>query len=778
MTAEPEPAGADESRRVRFSLAFFFAMLVVVAILAGLLVGFEPVGGDPDRLYRPLKAELARTLARGELPYWSDRFGLGVPLVAESQVAAFYPPNWLLYRIANVNAAYRCAMLVHYLAVAAATFAYGRRLGLTPWGSSLASVAFTFCGFQTIHSSHEPFYHAIAYLPATLWISEAYLEDGRVWRLALLALALGAALTLGHFQLQMWAAGLVLFVGFWRAVADRRPAARAFFLVPAVALGGAVAAVQLALSWDFAQAVGQTARAPERLAFYSFPPAHWIELALPQFFRGLQGGPEDRYWFAQQTTGYEAALYVGTVPLILSFVGWLDRRGNRLDPWRVIVVATFALATMPRWWPQGYFALLRVPALGYFRCPARYTLLTSLGLSLLAGQGLDRAISTRAFRAGFGLALAFGGAAVACALSWPFGADFHTQSGFAGLPFGVTPALVSWLVAISAVIGWRSDRVGAWGPCVVAAVELGLLYHTGTTQWGWAVALPSASPVLSRLQDEPGVGRVGGVLDDIPVRVGLNAATPYLGFTLPAPHPVLEQSARLWLTAADDPRWRRWLRRCGVTHMIVDRPIRTVDRDPSVAVRDAALDRLARREPGMPETRGWRVVTIPDPFPAARIAVGSRTVASWDALVELLSREDSVDQTVALREDAIGELGPSAARHARILDWNGKTGTIEHDGPCDLVLARTFDPGWLAQTGDGRTAAIRRVDGGFQAIRLPGAGRTRVGVFYRPRWLRVAMATSISAAGASMIVVIAAGLRALAARRARDEMFANSITNS
>ena len=72
------------------------AMALVGIVLGGLLIGYEPVGGDPDRLYRPLKSELSRSLAAGELPFWSNRFGLGVPLVAESHVAAFYPPNLLL----------------------------------------------------------------------------------------------------------------------------------------------------------------------------------------------------------------------------------------------------------------------------------------------------------------------------------------------------------------------------------------------------------------------------------------------------------------------------------------------------------------------------------------------------------------------------------------------------------------------------------------------------------------------------------------------------------
>src|SRR5690349_15431999 len=75
------------------------ALALVGTTLGGLLVGYEPVGGDPDRMYRPLKSELARALAEGRLPFWSARFGLGVPLVAESHVAAFYPPNLVLYRV-------------------------------------------------------------------------------------------------------------------------------------------------------------------------------------------------------------------------------------------------------------------------------------------------------------------------------------------------------------------------------------------------------------------------------------------------------------------------------------------------------------------------------------------------------------------------------------------------------------------------------------------------------------------------------------------------------
>ena len=121
--------------RLRAELPGLLAALAVGVLLGGLLVGFEPVGGDPDRMYRPLKAELVAALAEGRLPFWSDRMGLGVPLVSESHVAAFYPPNLIAYRVLPVSTAYRLLMWLHGVALAVTTYAYGRRLGLQPWGS-------------------------------------------------------------------------------------------------------------------------------------------------------------------------------------------------------------------------------------------------------------------------------------------------------------------------------------------------------------------------------------------------------------------------------------------------------------------------------------------------------------------------------------------------------------------------------------------------------------------------------------------------------------------
>ena len=71
----------------------------------------------------------------------------------------------MLYSVLDVPTAYRLSMWIHDLALVATTYFYARCLGILPWGAAMAAVVFTLCGFQAIHSSHEPFYCLMPYLP-------------------------------------------------------------------------------------------------------------------------------------------------------------------------------------------------------------------------------------------------------------------------------------------------------------------------------------------------------------------------------------------------------------------------------------------------------------------------------------------------------------------------------------------------------------------------------------------------------------------------------------
>jgi hypothetical protein len=746
-------------------------------LMSPLLIGWEPVGSDPDQMYRPIKQELARSLRLGRLPLWSDRLGLGVPLLAEGHAAALYPPNWALYAWLDVPTAYRWAMWIHYLALAAATYGYARVLMITPWGGAIAALSFSLCGFQAAHAAHEPLYHVLPYLPLALTLAECYLASGRPAWLALLALTFGAQLTLGHFQIQSWTGGLVLLTGLWRVGFDRRPWPRAVGLVGGLAWGGAIAAVQLAASAELMHAVGQARRPEADLMAFGFPPAHWAELALPRLFRGLWEGPAGGYWHAQRTGAAEACLYVGTIPLILALLGAIaGGRHRTLTPWRWLAPMALIVATLPQWWPAGYSALLRLPVLGHFRAPARYTALTCLGLSLLAGRGSDRTIGARRHRIGLALAVLLGAAAAIWGASWCLRPEFQAQAEEGSLLAALGWGALAWGLALTVVVAWRRRRIGPGGLALTAAVELIALYYSGPTRWGWAAPIPESSPVLRALAREPGVVRVAGFLGNLPVRAGAAPAYPYLGFAGLMPHRLLVRT-QSWEWAGEAIATGR-LRRLGVTHAAWDGPrdryLRR-DGDRSAGSRygpfgqegrtlyrgaDAALDRILLPPPAPPGHQVWRVVRLPAPFPMARAVRRLGVVADE---TELLYRLDSLDPDTAwiLAADRPATAPDLGARAARVLQWDGTSGAVAHDGPCALVLTRTYYPGWTARV-DGRPARpVLRVDGGLQAILLPGAGLTRVAVRYRPSWLWAASALSIVATGSALTAAAVGSARLL-----------------
>jgi len=772
-------------------------MIVVGVLLSPLLVGIQPVGGDPDVMYKPFKEELAHGLRDGRLPFWSDRFGLGLPLVAESHVSAFYPLNWLFYWAFDVSTAYRFLMWLHYVALAGVTYGYARVLSIDRWGSALTALGFSLCGFQAVHAVHEPFYHLMPFLPLCLLLADRYMATGRLAWLAGLALAWGLQITLGHFQIQMWTACLALVIGRWRVSQFGLPRWRWLGLIAGLSWGTAVAGAQLCLTWELTQVAGFD-RASDQLARYLFPWAHWAQWALPPVYLGRQPIGSDPYWTGLKTTSMEACAYVGVVPLILACIGLLGARRDRwLTPWLWIASLAFALATMPQWWPYGYFLLLQVPGIGWFRAPARYTLLTSLGLVLWAGRGLDRSIAPRLFWNGLALAVGFGLAALVWSVYWSRDPVFQASLGIPTLGRRFAATAVAWVLGLGAIVAWRLGRIGAWGPLAVATAELCGLFFLGPIPWGRSVRLPEQSPILQRLLAEPRVGLVAGGLMNIPASVGLCPACPAVGIAAPPPNNLLVPA--LLPPRKVVPNDWRWQRRFGVTHGVWAEDDDVRGTEITVESPDPAFERLMWNSPTLPRSGRWKLVRYPDPFPTAWVSIRAHQVSDSRHLYAALLLQDRPDDAWFVEEEGPLEAGvpskpsranPSwprpdtpdpgdimigiAARTARVRSWDGRTAIVEHDGTCYLTLRRAHYPGWSCRVNGGPEQPVFRINGGLQGVLLAltgpemgtGTRMSRVELTYRPTRLAVAAAVSLAATAATLFTLAMAGLtKALRWRR-------------
>jgi hypothetical protein len=738
------------------------AVSIVGITLSPVLVGFAPLAGDPELMYQPIKAELARSLAEGRLPFWSDRFGVGIPLIAESHVAAFYPPNWLLYRLWTIPTAYQLSFWLHALALAALTYRYAYTLGIGQAGSALTAISFSLCGFQAVHAVHEPFYHAVPYLPLCLLLTDRYATTGRwVW-LAGLALAWGVQLTLGHFQIQMWTGGLVLFAGCWRILASGEASCqrrRILGLVAALMWGAAIAYVQLQLTWELTVVSGFDRR-PKFLANYLMPPSHLAQFVLPEVYLGRPRGLGAAYWSQQGTTGGEACSYVGTMAFVLALVGAVAApRQRSFAVWWLIIPLSLALATMPKWLPDAFLLILQVPGIGWFRAPARYTLLTCLGLALFAGRGFDRAISRYRFWQGVLLAFVLSGLAWVWSLHWAAIPQVQAAFGSDTILLRLAIAGFAWVLALAVIIGWRLNRVSSWILLGIASLQLGTLVYVGPVEWHWAVHLPEASPVLAKLKGVHSSGLIGGRLLNLPVYAGQAVAYPNLGITPPPPNYLLESTTIA--PRRNDAVQRRWQRRLGVTHSIWESTDDVEGTDVLVEIPDRALDLIMM---GVPSSRSsgpspWKLVANPTPFPSAWVARYVHAAEDWGRLYTELSVVDAPEHAWFLRDDCPPPFTDGGAQQAQVESWDGQTAVVSRDASCILILRRTYYPGWTFQVDGGLERPVLRVDGGLQGIPLNGPGRSHIVVRYQPTGLARATAVSLTATASALIVLTVGALR-------------------
>ena len=727
----------DEERR-RSLFALLAAVTTVAIALGALPLGFAPIGDDADRLYKPLKTELARDLRAGIEPWWSDRFGLGFPLIAESHIAAFYPPNRLFYRVLDVPTAARFSLWVHALLLVSTTFLYARFLKISPTGSAFAGVVFALCGYFSAHVIHEPHVHVLSYMPLILWLAERYLAAGGFARIAGLALVVGVQLTLGQFQFQMLTLGLVVFLTLWRVSFDRLPARRGFGVALGIAWGLAIAAIQLGPTWELAQFSGMTGRSAGELAAFAYPPAHWSELVCPRLFASLPGGPNGAYWRIWNTSRHEAIFYVGTIPLIFAMIGIASSRIDRsLRPWAVLALLGFCLASLPILWPEGFELLTNVPGVGFFRGFSRYTVVSSFAFALLAGRGFGREIEARETRSGIRLAMGFACVGVAWALWWCLSEERRQSLDGQRLWIVLGIAAVNWTIGIVAAVLWKRGKVPAGVPLSIAVIELTVLFYNGPTRWDRVNDWTRTSPVFKQLARESRVGLVAGALDDLPTTAGFRPAYPYFGMRLPVePYKILEAARTERIS--NDPRMLkivdRWLSRYGVSHGIWDGPPPSKEAGSAWKTLydgpDPVLDRLAPERPGAPKERRWRLVRSSGVFPQARAAIKLGLVPSPGAL---LTEDLGGPETAWItREDNDSSLLHLDARSARVESWDGTVAIVEHDGACLLVVSRMFYPGWKAIVDEALPVAVSRVDGGLQAVRIGGSGRSRVRFEYAP----------------------------------------------
>ena len=387
------------------ALASFVALLYWALLFTNRVLAT----GDILLYVYPHRDFVAEALRSGRIPFWNPYLFGGAPLLANTQAAVLYPLHWPLIWLPVTAQVYWSAALHTWL------FGYGgywllRRWGYGAWPALVTGLVLAGSGLIGGMIGHLNQLNVAAWLPwAVLCLPDltvAYPErlsfasarrrlprDG-----ALLGLIVALMLLAGHSQtvyISLFALGIwaiwpsVECAAHWLRQADRpsvahclRPAAlRLLVYSVGVVLGVLIAAPQLLPTLEL-NGLGLRSGGLSYLdaTSFSLKPLQLLWSLLPTY-----GGAEMAAVFA--TPAYtEFVAYTGILGLILAGLGAWRGRGPARSFGLLFVVLGLLLA-LGRWNPLYYVLYTVVPGFDLFRVPARWMLLFTLGVSVLAGVG-------------------------------------------------------------------------------------------------------------------------------------------------------------------------------------------------------------------------------------------------------------------------------------------------------------------------------------------------------------------------------------------------------
>jgi hypothetical protein len=420
-----EERAARPTRRRWDTLVPTAIALVVVALVAAVWAAriLETPGRwlwnlDMPKIDFPLAVFASEALANGHLPLWSERLGLGYPLYAEGQVAAFYPPSWLVFRLTPITALDVYRVLHLAFAGLGAGLLVLRLRGSRP-GAVIAVLVAVLGGGIVAKLEWHNLVAAYAWIP---WILLPLVRRPRPSRTGIVAsgILFGIQALAGHpntWLLTGVTLAVVLLAGRDGPVAGARRA------IGIGLLGAAIGAVQLVPTALLTTlSVRSSALSPNDLFASASTPFDLLAFAFQGAFAQVRNGSWDIFtnWYPDGTFAlFEAAAYVGLPALGLAAGATRLRRSR---PFVIAVIVLVAIPVVEAFRPE---ILLSVPLLNGLRSPVRAYLPAMLLLGVLAGTAAGRrpslgmrprpvslgvAIPVAAYALVLGLALAVPGA--------------------------------------------------------------------------------------------------------------------------------------------------------------------------------------------------------------------------------------------------------------------------------------------------------------------------------------------------------------------------------
>ncbi|MCS7253851.1 MAG: YfhO family protein [Armatimonadota bacterium] len=382
------------------------APIMVLTLLATFLLRRQIIFGealwygDILTFFYPVRSYVAERLLNLQVPLWQPYSNMGIAALAEPQYQVFYPPLWLTLPLPT-HYGISLVLWLHILLAGCILYVFLRTcLRLKETAALFGAIAYMLSGFIQGHMAHLIHVLAYPYLPLLLLIVHKALTmfasgelglsvNERRSRKIIWAIACGVVISLqvltgSQFAYYSIIAAIAfsVFIAIDVKVSWHRCI---LFWLPAIAVGLGISALQTMPSMEVAMFSARTASF-KFASDGSLPPLYWlISSTLPNYYGTFLTG----FTLTGVISPEEAFAFVGHSTILLSLIcvmAFLKR--NRF----AIFFAAMALASLilsfgiynPLW------KLLSPIASFMFRlrCPSRWLIIYTLGISVLSSIGL------------------------------------------------------------------------------------------------------------------------------------------------------------------------------------------------------------------------------------------------------------------------------------------------------------------------------------------------------------------------------------------------------
>lgn len=406
LLAEQSGEDAVPPPRRRWLTAFLIAALPALMFINVWRAGGLATGLDDLIYYLPVRAYIGQELRAGRLPMWNPYVAMGAPLAADPQAGLWYPFTWL-FAVLPALVAYSVNIWVHYVLAGWGMYRFLRALGRCWHAALLGAIAFEFSPYLISHREHLTILQATAWIPWMLFSWQRYAGEARTSKgessiagrsscyVPLAAALWGLQLLVQHIQPSIMTAALV---GAYVLIVLRpqRPGIGWAWLA-VTASGAVLAAVQWLPTWHLFAGSGRGSAAYHLFIENSWTPASVFMFLFPMLYGNAVPDVWGEWWGVSHLSEQWPYATLVILALTIASLGLARAPGQPQAGragWNREVLFWWAACLAALLIALGHLTplsklLFHVPVYRNLRVPARWILVWSVGMPVLAALVVD-----------------------------------------------------------------------------------------------------------------------------------------------------------------------------------------------------------------------------------------------------------------------------------------------------------------------------------------------------------------------------------------------------